>query len=80
MLKFIPLLVLLTACNFTVSMMHSEGSTDTQTESQAASPTVSPTISVPLPKIAKNEPTSYQPREPDGKNGSDRQYEYQDWS
>jgi hypothetical protein len=74
---FLPLALLLNACTFNVSMQHSEGSTDTQTENQAASPTVSPNVSIPL---AKNEPQDYRPREPDGKNGSDRQYEYQDWS
>ena len=38
----------LVSCTYSVTMMHSEGSTDTLDENQAASPNVSPNIDIPI--------------------------------
>lgn len=38
----------LTSCTYSVSMMHSEGSTDTLDENQTADPNISPTVNVPV--------------------------------
>jgi hypothetical protein len=73
MYKFIPFAFMFAACTYSVSMQHSVGSTDTVDENQSASPTVSPELTIPL-----SGPTTYQPRQPAGQNGPDRQYE--DWS
>lgn len=39
--------ILLTACTYSITMVHSRGSTDVVDENQAASPDISPTVSIP---------------------------------
>lgn len=39
---------MLTSCSYSITMMHSSGSTDTLDEAQTTSPDVSPTVTVPL--------------------------------
>jgi hypothetical protein len=39
---------ILNSCTYNVSMVHSEGSTDTMDETQTASPTVSPNVNIPV--------------------------------
>ena len=51
-MKYIPLLLLLTSCTWSVTMMHSVGSTDDIEESQTASPNVSPNVSVPISGVS----------------------------
>lgn len=38
----------LTSCSYSITMMHSEGSTDTLDEAQTTSPDVSPTVTIPM--------------------------------
>jgi hypothetical protein len=61
-MKFLPLLLLLTACTYSVAMVHSVGSTDDIEESQTASPDISPTLSIPMASAPK------------GMNGPNRVY------
>ena len=42
------LILLLQACTYSITMIHSEGSTDSLDENQTASPTVSQDIKVPV--------------------------------
>jgi hypothetical protein len=67
MLKCVPILLLLTACSYSINMIHSEGTaTDMVDETQSPSPTVSPTVSIPLTVGA---PRDYPPAQPKGLNG-----------
>lgn len=48
MYKFIPFFMILTACTYSIDLIHTEGmANDLIDETQDASPNVSPTLSIP---------------------------------
>ncbi len=48
MSAFLMHMLIMSACTYSITMIHSEGSTDTLDEAQTASPTVSPNVNVPV--------------------------------
>lgn len=51
LLASVLFLMAVTSCTYSVTMMHSEGSTDTLDENQTTDPTVTPTINVPISAV-----------------------------